>query len=215
MAIIMYFIPPPLVCWTVEPCNRKSLHWWVWSEGILSAGIAETEKKNPKKTECKKEKSKFLMECIIKRVVSLHLCKDGRVWKNWTKGRNVLSGCDRHLWGKKFCNGQHLRIKIIDWTCTRTFSKNIALEKILYTHLNDMMEFRCWSGFHGQGRGHSSPRACRLRPPTFAKSRSCFSCRGGGGRGQHPIQPCRLAIGRHSGPYVCRGRRGKTVPFTW
>lgn len=26
-----------------------------------------------------------------------NLCEDGRIWKNWTKERNVLSGCDRHL----------------------------------------------------------------------------------------------------------------------
>lgn len=33
--------------------------------------------------------------------------------------------------------------------------------------------------------------------------------------GQHPIKPYRLRMGCHSGSYVCEGRRGKTLPFTW
>lgn len=41
--LLSFFFFLPQVCWIVEPCSRKSLHWWVWWEGIPWEGNAETQ----------------------------------------------------------------------------------------------------------------------------------------------------------------------------
>lgn len=47
--VLVFHLPP--VGWIAQPYSRKSLHWWAWSEGILSAGNAEDKKMENKTSE--------------------------------------------------------------------------------------------------------------------------------------------------------------------
>lgn len=49
-----------------------------------------------------------------------HICENRRIWKDWTKERNILSGCHRHLQREE--NGRWTRsCKLLPWRTTEVW----------------------------------------------------------------------------------------------